>query len=62
MPSGRESSIEDFEREFSGGKAECTLAAVNAILGEVIGAVAGGYSRDRLEPETFIRGIKGSSN
>jgi hypothetical protein len=51
--------LEDFEREFSGGKAECTLAAVNSILGEVLGAVAVGYSPDRLQWESYLRGIKG---
>jgi AcrR family transcriptional regulator len=54
-----ELGLEVFEREFSGGKAECTLAAVNAILGEVLGAVSAGYSPDRLEWESYLRGTKG---
>ncbi len=51
-------TVESFDRLFAGGKEDCVVAAVNAILAEVISAVSASYSADRSEWESGIRGIK----
>jgi AcrR family transcriptional regulator len=48
---------EAFAEMFS-GKEECTVAALNAIIGEVVSAVAISYSADRSEWESGLRGMK----
>jgi AcrR family transcriptional regulator len=47
-----------FERHFE-GKEECLAAAENAILLEVVAAVARSYSADRSEWENVIFGVRG---
>jgi hypothetical protein len=39
------------------GKEDCFMAAMNAILGEVVSAVGGAYSADRSEFDSGIAGI-----
>jgi hypothetical protein len=40
------------------GKEKCFLAAMNAILGEVVGAVGAAYSADRSEFDSGIAGVR----
>jgi AcrR family transcriptional regulator len=51
-------SRESFESMFKHGRDECLLAAENAILGEVMSAVADTYSVDRSEWDSGIAGIR----
>jgi hypothetical protein len=49
---------ESFAAVVAEGKEECLLAAMNAILGEVVSAVGGAYSADRSEFDSGIAGIR----
>jgi hypothetical protein len=51
-------SHEDFQGLFGEDKEECLLAAMNAIIGELVSAVSGSYSADRSEWDSYLLGIK----
>jgi AcrR family transcriptional regulator len=51
-------SAEAFAVMFGGDVEECLLGAVNAIVGEVMSAVAGSYSADRSEWDSGLLGMK----
>ncbi len=48
-------SAAQFDQLF-GSKEECLLGADNALMGEVVGAVAGAYSADRSESDSYLIG------
>lgn len=50
--------LETMERLFPDGKEECLAAAENAILLEVVSAVAAGYSPDQSEWDNVIHGVR----
>jgi AcrR family transcriptional regulator len=49
---------ERLSQMFGNDVEECLLAAVNAIIGEVVSAVAGSYSADRSEWDSGLLGMK----
>jgi AcrR family transcriptional regulator len=52
--------VEAFERQFGSeeGVEKCILAAVNAIIGDVLSAVSSSYSADRSEWDSGILGMR----
>ncbi|HET7443038.1 MAG TPA: hypothetical protein VFJ57_00110 [Solirubrobacterales bacterium] len=51
-------AVEDFDAVFGGNRERCVLAALNAITGETMTAIASSYSPDRSEWDSYMLGIK----